>query len=196
MIKVLKFILTIFILYCFNISCTPISKIFPNQTTPVEIYKHPDFDKHRMATHTILPFNDAIDYPNSGKKVSLLFGKILRSTGKFNLTNRADLEKILQDKNLKVSKSLSEAILIGRLIKAEVIVMGSVTTWDKGFWPHGWTIVGASIKAVHIETGKTLWALDKSTQASYENDGLNYGVPCEVVAERLCQDMVKALVKL
>jgi curli biogenesis system outer membrane secretion channel CsgG len=181
--------MTISILAFFIVSCTP--------STPTLIYKNPEFDISKYKKIVVLPFKNAIVegkmQEGSGEIVSSIFETTLLSSGKFTVIERMQLEKIIKEQQLSSSWLIEEPVSMGKLVKADIVVVGSVTTWYKAGWGSGYTTVGASIKAVSVETGITLWSIDKSSSATYFTDGIPVNSTCDIVAKKLCREMIEDL---
>ncbi|MGD0037112.1 MAG: CsgG/HfaB family protein [Bacteroidota bacterium] len=187
MIRILTF-LVIIILTCFFISCTP--------STSALVYKNPKYASYQSAKVVILPFKDAEAQVGSGEIVSSMFEMDLRSMGKFEVIKRTQLDKILIEQKLSLSGLIEDPVSVGKLVKADVVVMGTVTTWKESDYFSGIpTTVGASIKGIHVETGITLWSIDKTSSTIF-NYGLLYPTTqCTRIAKKLCEEMVNALIE-
>lgn len=161
---------------------------------PAIVYKHPEFikNKNKIYKIAILPFKDAKGSPDSGKTMADIFETTLLTSGKFEVFERMQLEKVLNEQNLNLSGLIENPISIGKMVNVDLVVIGSVTTWHQGGWLDTATIVGASVKAVNVETGLTFWSIDDSVSGREAgiNDGGVYTTP-DVVARILCRKMIK-----
>ncbi|MGD0037111.1 MAG: CsgG/HfaB family protein [Bacteroidota bacterium] len=181
MSRMLTFLVLI-ILICFLNSCT--------SSTSALVYKNPKYDSYQTARVVVLPFKDAEGQVGSGEIVSSIFETTLLSTGKFEVVERRQLDKILAEQNLSLTGLIKDTISVGKLAKADVMIVGTVKTLQNGKG-NGYTIITASIKGIHIETGMTLWSIDKTSSAT---DGLPM-YSWDVVAKKLCRDMIDAFME-
>jgi curli biogenesis system outer membrane secretion channel CsgG len=169
---------------CFCVSCTP--------STSTLVYKNPKYDSYQTARVVVLPFKDAEAQVGSGEIVSSIFETTLLSTGKFEVVERRQLDKILTEQKLSLSGLIEDPVSVGKLVKADVVVIGTITTWFKAGWGSGNTSVGASVKGIHVETGISLWSIDKTSSATFFGDGLPQNSTCDLVAKKLCREMIDA----
>jgi hypothetical protein len=178
---------SIVILIFFVISCT---------STSVKVYKNSQLNLYQSTRVAILPFEDAAAQVGSGEIVASIFETTLLSKGKFEIVERRQLDKILDEQKLSSSGLVEDPVSVGRLVKADVVVVGMVTTWHKAGWGGSpGTTVGASIKGINVEKGIILWSIDKTSTAQFWTDGLPTNSSCDVVAKKLCREMVNALFK-
>lgn len=161
-------------------------------TPPSTIYKHPEFNKNKSKVYkvSVLPFKDAKDSPDSGKIMADIFETALASSNRFEVVERMQLEKILSEQNLNLSGLIENPLSIGKMVKVDLVVIGSVTLWHQGGWSTVRTMVGASVKAVNVETGVTLWSIESSAEPIFGEDDSPY-VPPNVIARKLCRKMIK-----
>ena len=176
--------LSVIILICFFSSCTP--------STSALIYKNLKYDSYKTTRVVVLPFKDAEAQAGSGEIVSSIFETTLLSTSQYEVVERRQLDKILAEQKLSLSGFIEDPVSVGKLVKADVVVIGTVTTWYKAGWGSGYTTVGASIKGIHAETGITLWSIDKTSTATYFTDGLPTNSTCDIVAKKMCREMMDA----
>ncbi|MBI3585446.1 MAG: hypothetical protein HY096_16040 [Nitrospinae bacterium] len=74
-------------------------------SAPPSIYKHPEFIKNKNKVYKIavLPFKDAKGSPDSGKTMADIFETTLLTSGKFEVVERMQLEKVLNEQGLNLS---------------------------------------------------------------------------------------------
>ena len=181
-----KIVLSVLFVLCFFIFCS----------SPTLIYKNPKYNENKIYKIAVLPLEDAEGFPGSGDVVARILETSLLYTGKFETIERMQINKILEEQKLSLTGILEKPIELGKLLRADVIVTGSVTTWLKGVIGKGnFTTVGASVKAVDVKTGEVLWSMDKSNSANFFSDGMPVDSPCDMVAKKMCREMVADLFK-
>lgn len=126
-----------------------------------------------VRTVGVLPFEDAagVNSKGSGKLVvSAVAGEIVKSPG-VRVVERAKLDAIVQEKELKDVFSSSTARKIGKLAGADVVILGEVTQYEAQ-QEYGHTAVyvvsgggtkrihrvGISVRAVRVSDGNIIYS--------------------------------------
>jgi curli biogenesis system outer membrane secretion channel CsgG len=154
------------------------------------VYKNPKYSGYQSDRVVVLPFKDAEGQIERGEIAASIFETTLLSTEKFEVVERRQLDKILAEQNLSLTGLIENPVAVGKLVKADVMVTGTVKTMFKGN-AGGYKIISASIKGVYMETGVTIWSIDKMSTFT---DGLPM-YSWDVVAKTLCRDMIDALME-
>ncbi len=127
----------------------------------------------QVRTVGVLPFEDAagVNSKGSGKMVvSAVAGEIVKSPG-IRVVERAKLDAIVQEKELKDLFSAATARKIGRLAGADVVILGEVTQYEAQ-QEYGHTAVyvvsgggtkrihrvGISVRAVRVSDGNIIYS--------------------------------------
>lgn len=161
---------------------------------PTISYMHPDFNTDKFKKVAVVDFRDAPQHPGSGGLVADIFETTLITKGKFILIERSQIAKVLSERNLS-TKDFVDWTNIGKLIHADLIITGSVTAWQTGTFGGNTSTVGASVKAIDVNSGIIMWSIDKSVGTTYYTDGLSYNAPPELVAKKLVRGMVDDFIK-
>lgn len=127
---------------------------------------------------------------DGGQYIADLLTSKLFETGKFEIVDRANLDRIMKEHNLNISGAVDEktAAQLGKLVGAAVLVFGNLSTykydlsrapgkpWTDGkgvshttYHVKGIAKVGLSIQVVGLTTGSILAAKTISKEAAQEN---------------------------
>jgi len=83
----------------------------------------------------VIDFQSIGDDPNIGRAVTEIIRTELVKTGKYKVVERALLDKILEEQKLQVSGLVDpdEAVEIGKMLRADLILSGSVAKIDRSY---------------------------------------------------------------
>jgi curli biogenesis system outer membrane secretion channel CsgG len=185
----------------------------------------------------VLPLTDAEGHPGSGETFANLFESALLASGKVDVVERTEIDRVLRERRAdpsadfgnataasKVLKSdpvivgrasdvdkalreqqprpdssaqFEDPVALGKLVRADLVIVGKVSDWaggNTGLLGVGSrkTTVGASVRAISVEKGTVVWSVDKAAEPDFILMPLD--APVDVVARKLCRQMVAAFV--
>jgi len=164
-------------------------------STPTLVYRHPSFDTTRSYRVAVFPLKDAANAKGSGDTFASLFEAALLSSGKVEVVERTEIDRVLHERRPDASAEFEDPVAVGKLLRADLVVVGKVSNWSlgrAGLWNSRQTVVGASVRAISVEKGVVVWSLDKSTESDLFT--MPTDAPADVVARKLCRQMVQAFV--
>jgi curli biogenesis system outer membrane secretion channel CsgG len=207
-----------------------------SSTAPV-VYRSPSFDNQKTYRVAVLPLTDAEGHPGSGETFANLFESALLASGKVDVVERTEIDRVLRERRAdpsadfgnataasKVLKSdpvivgrasdvdkalreqqprpdssaqFEDPVALGKLVRADLVIVGKVSDWaggNTGLLGVGSrkTTVGASVRAISVEKGTVVWSVDKAAEPDFILMPLD--APVDVVARKLCRQMVAAFV--
>jgi hypothetical protein len=166
-------------------------------TRSSSLYRNPEFEIGSYRRVAVLPFGDAPRYPGSGAVMASLFETALMTSGKLEVVERGELDRILRERRSGATGEADDPVIVGKLVRADLVIIGKVTNWHQGWSQSLWqgqpTSVGASVKAIGVRRGSVLWAFDESTKPGLF-DNIPLDGPVDAVARKLSQRMVAELI--
>ena len=136
---------------------------------------NPHAEEFQNKVFAILDFEDRNiykeKYPESSHAVRESFETAFLQMG-YNIVERSRVSKVLLELKFSLTFGEDELIEVGKMLNADVVILGTVTTFFRGQFGGPYTTVGFSIKAVHVESGTILWKAyhAKSTNWDYKYD--------------------------
>lgn len=168
-----------------------------------------DIKKYKIQTIAILEFDDANSakykkyHPEASRVATDTIQNAFLDFG-YKIVERNKLDKILQEKHLSLSGiTIEDGIQVGKLLNADVVVMGSLTAYMQG--QHNTEIVkeihgnddfgnlirtqfGFTIKGIHVQSGEMLFS---GSYFKEKNGILNYTDPIlGLVNEMIYEDLM------
>lgn len=122
------------------------------------------YTKEKKPVIAVMPFDNAtskLSEKRVGFAVSELLNHWLLKSGRFSVTERIALQKVLEEQALGLSGAISteSAVRVGKLIGAELLAMGSVNEVGSNYQ--------ITVRIVHAETGEAIATDFKEIQKQY-----------------------------
>jgi len=119
-----------------------------------------------IGTVAVMPFQAPTEL--IGTSVSDLFLTELLRTGRYQVVERSQLSKVLQEAEVALSGlSDSRAIEIGKMLGAEGVIVGTVDEY--GTMPRKgqtYPVVGLSVRLIDTRTGSVMWSASLASTAA------------------------------
>jgi len=169
------------------------------------VYLNPQIKKYSIKTVVVLPLENNNSerykeyYPEAPDVVRDALESSLIKTG-WQIIEREKISKILAELELQSSGlTLENGVKIGKMLNADVIVIGQVTSYIQGAVedksPTGeleHTTVGFNVRAVNIDSGVILW---KINVVDSDKNIFTYTNPVQGHAIRVADKAVDELVR-
>ncbi|MEW6774938.1 MAG: CsgG/HfaB family protein [Bdellovibrionota bacterium] len=131
-------------------------------------YLAPKANLQNISIIAVLPFENLTDYPNAGQIVSDLVVTELYAVGRYKVIDAPTALKLYQESGgtLLPAPDRSYAVEVGRAIRADAVVYGSVQEFayrlDKYRQGTREPAVALTLRMVDVGTGIVLWAASES----------------------------------
>ncbi|MEW5693248.1 MAG: CsgG/HfaB family protein [Candidatus Hydrogenedentota bacterium] len=103
----------------------------------------------------VLPFRNYARSGNIGTHISDEFSIQVLKTGRFDVVERNQIEKIVNEQKLKDDKDYQS---FGKILGVEGLFVGSVIKYDPSLRN---PVCGLAVRLVDVETGNNLWACEE-----------------------------------
>lgn len=154
----------IIFVFMFTVGCSSVDK---------SVYLNPQLKSYNVKTIVVLPLENNNSerykeyYPEASDVVRDALESALLKTG-WQIIERNKISKILAELELQASGlTLENGVKIGKMLNADVIVIGQVTSYIQGAVedksPTGvleHTTVGFNVRAVNIDSGVIMWKIN------------------------------------
>jgi curli biogenesis system outer membrane secretion channel CsgG len=171
------------------------------------VYVNPQIKSYNVKTVVVLPLenNNSERYkryfPEAPEVIRAALESSLVKTG-WQIIEREKISKVIDELEIHASGlTLENGVKIGRMLNADVIIIGQVTAYVQGEVadesPTGkleHTTVGFDVRAVNIDSGVIMWKIsvvdsDKNI-FTYTNPVQGYAI---TVADRAVNELVKSM---
>lgn len=99
-------------------------------STGTVVYRNPAFDSSKTYRVAVLPLTDAAGHPGSGETFAGLFESALLASGKVEVVERTEIDRILRERRADPSAGFGNATPASKLMKADPIVVGRASDID------------------------------------------------------------------
>jgi len=190
----MKRLLILFFLYA--IGCSSVNK---------SVYVNPQLNSYKVETVIVLPLEDNNSeryrkyFPRASGVIRDALESSLLKTG-WQIIEREKIFKIMDELEIQASGlTLKDGVKIGKMLNADVIVIGQVTAYVQGAVadksPTGkleHTTVGFNVRAVNIESGVIMW---KINVVDSDKNIFTYTNPVQGYAIKIADNAVNELIK-
>ncbi len=94
------------------------------------VYRNPNFDTGKTYRVAVLPLSDATGHPGSGETFASLFESALLASGKVEVVERTEIDRILRERRANPSADFGNATAASKVLKADPIVVGRASDVD------------------------------------------------------------------
>jgi len=99
-------------------------------STGTVVYRNPSFDAAKTYRVIVVPLTDAAGHPGSGETFAGLFESALLASGKVEVVERAEIDRILRERRPDPSAEFGNATPASKLLKSDPIVVGRANDID------------------------------------------------------------------
>ena len=140
------------------------------------------FPQENIQKVAVLTFESPLMDPEAGPHISNLFEVNLQQLSVYKIAERAEIEKVLREKGLPLSPSLSAGAIrqIGDLLKVDGVILGAVSQYGR-------FDMAFTARLVSTKTGMVLWTVAQT--------GGRFFLPISKVADETVRAAVLDLVK-
>jgi hypothetical protein len=171
--------------------CTP--------SLAADLFVSPDLASRAPSTYVILPFEsriparEATRHPDADEVLTDAFETAFLETGA-RLVERGKLKAILGEQAFSASGLTEEdSVKIGRLVSADAVIVGVVTSYHQGGFGSPATTVSLTVKAIDVTSGAILWK--GSGTFTGAPMGTNYTVDPAVAAQGAAKRLIEEFLK-
>jgi hypothetical protein len=168
-------------------------------TVAADLFVSPDLVSRSPSTYLILPFESRIPareasrHPDAGEILTDAFETAFLETGA-RLVERGRIKAILSEQAFSASGLTEEdSVKIGRLLSADAVIVGVVTSYHKGGFGSPATTVGVTVKAIDVTSGAILWKGNGAYTGA--TMGANYSVDPTVAAQGAAKRLIEEFLK-
>jgi curli biogenesis system outer membrane secretion channel CsgG len=169
------------------------------------VFINPQMKSYNIKTVVILPLENSNSerykkfFPEAPVIIRDALESSLIKTG-WQIIEREKISRVIDELKLQATGlTLEDGVRIGRMLNADVIAIGEVTSYVQGAVaeksPTGeleYTTVGFNVRAVNIESGVILW---KISVVNSDRDIFTYTNPVQGHAIRVADRAVNELIK-
>lgn len=121
----------------------------------------------------VMPFKASTEL--IGTSVSDLFVTEVLRTGRYELVERSQLGKVLNETELALSGlSVSKAAEVGNMLGADGVIIGTVDEYGKNAESgHAYPVVGVTVRLVDCKTGGIVWNASDAKKARSSDTSLS-----------------------
>lgn len=154
-------------------------------------YLNPNPQLNAIRCVAIMPFENLTNHNTAGKIISDLLATEFYLSRKFNVMERTEVQRFLEQRNIKLPQQVDPALAqkIGQLLGVEGIIIGSVSEYRDRESPYEFDVeeptVGFNARLVSVASGAVLWA--SSYGRTSQRDPLN------LTAQTVVQNMTSSL---
>ena len=165
------------------------------------MWTSPDLNVYKPNVYVLMPFDDRNPpkykkhYPDATEVVKEAFETAFLETD-YRVLERGKLDKIIDEMQLSMSGLTEEqGINLGKMLNAEAVIYGTVTTFYRGSFLGSYTTVSFSVKAVHVESGVIIWKGNHTNETKFDYDydpaALAHKVAKEIVQELIAKGHIR-----
>ncbi len=154
-------------------------------------YLNPTPQLNAIRCVAIMPFENLTNHHSAGKILSDLLATEFYLSRKFNVMERTEVQRVLEQKKIHLPKQVDPALAqrLGEILGVEGIVIGSVSEYRDRDSPYEFDVeeptVGFNARLVSVASGAVLWA------SSYGR--VSQRDPLNLTAQTLVQNMISSL---
>jgi outer membrane protein OmpA-like peptidoglycan-associated protein len=154
-------------------------------------YLNPNPQLNAIRCVAIMPFENLTNHNTAGKIISDLLATEFYLSRKFNVMERTEVQRILEQRNIKLPQQVDPALAqrLGQFLGVEGIIIGSVSEYRDRESPYEFDVeeptVGFNARLVSVASGAVLWASSYG-RTSQRN-------PLNLTAQTVVQNMTSSL---
>jgi len=100
-------------------------------STESVVYRSPSFDNQKTYRVAVLPLTDAEGHPGSGETFANLFESALLASGKVDVVERTEIDRVLRERRADPSADFGNATAASKVLKSDPVVVGRASDIDK-----------------------------------------------------------------
>jgi polysaccharide biosynthesis protein PelC len=180
--------------------CLAVISLAGCASTATEMYRDPNMDFGAVRTIAVMPFVNLSKDQLAGERVRDVFINALLATGAVYVLPTGEVARGVTRVEIQspLTPSPEEIIKLGKAIKAEAIVVGTLREYgDVRSGSASANAISMSLQVMETETGKVVWSASTTKGGITFGDRLlgGGGQPMDVVTLKAVNDLINKLFK-